>query len=316
MVDANSATSKRASVIELIPNRAEGSDGNKSRPRARFATLRFLTVANPWLADEHKSMYGFPSMHVPQILVVEDFEQFRRFVVSTLRQRARFQVAEASNGLEALQKVEEQEPDVVLLDIGLPNLNGIEVAKCLRRLAVPPKIVFISQESSPEVVREVLDLGALGYVHKLRAGSDLLPAVNAALEGGRFVSKGLESKERCLVAQIGYDQVKVAARTDLLRAHGYQVVSVIGNEAARRVLDSLQHCDVFLVGPTAPKETREEMVAWLKAKFPGVPILALNPSTSPTLRGADHNVNQNSPEVWLPLITRTLGHCSGVASAK
>jgi len=255
-------------------------------------------------------------MHAANILVVEDFERFRRFVVSTLEQTARFRVAEASNGLEALQKVEEQQPDVILLDIGLPNLNGIEVAKRLRRLAVPPKIVFISQESSPEVVREALNLGALGYVHKLRAGSDLLLAVNAVLEGGRFVSRGLEIKERCLVGQVGYDQTRVAARTDLLRAHGYQVVSVIGNEAARRVVDSLQHCHVFLVGPTAPKETREEMVVWLKAKFPGVPILALNPPTTPTLSGADYNVNQNSPEVWLSLITRTLGHCSGVESAK
>jgi len=254
-------------------------------------------------------------MHAAHILVVEDFEQFRRFVVSALRQTARFQVAEASNGLEALQKVEEQQPDVVLLDIGLPNLSGIEVAKRLRRLAVPPKTVFISQESSPEVVREALNLGALGYVHKLCAGSDLLPAVHAALEGACFVSKRLEIKERYLVGQVGYDQTKVAARTDLLRAHGYQVVSVIGNEAARRVLDSLPHCHVFLVGPSAPNETREEMVGWLKAKFPGVPILALNPPTTPPLSGADYNVSQNSPEVWLPLINRALGHCSGVGSA-
>src|SRR5215472_2618551 len=168
-------------------------------------------------------------MHAANILVVEDFERFRRFVVSTLEQTARFRVAEASNGLEALQKVEEQQPDVILLDIGLPNLNGIEVAKRLRRLAVPPKIVFISQESSPEVVREALNLGALGYVHKLRAGSDLLLAVNAVLEGGRFVSRGLETKERCLVGQVGYDQARALARTDLLTACGYQVVSVIGN---------------------------------------------------------------------------------------
>jgi DNA-binding NarL/FixJ family response regulator len=127
-----------------------------------------------------------------KILVVEDFEQFRQFVVSTLQQRAEFQVLGASNGLEALRKAEEQRPDLVVLDIGLPGLDGIEVARRLRKLSAPPKIVFVSQESSPELVREALSLGALGYVHKLRAGSDLLPAVEAALEGRRFVSKELE----------------------------------------------------------------------------------------------------------------------------
>ena len=131
-------------------------------------------------------------MLTANILVVEDFERFRQFVVSTLRQGAKFEVAEASSGLEALQRIEEREPDLVLLDVGLPGLNGIEVARRLRRLAAPPKIVFLSQESSPEIVAEALNLGALGYVHKTRAGSDLLPAIEAALEGRRFVSKGLK----------------------------------------------------------------------------------------------------------------------------
>ena len=130
-------------------------------------------------------------MPTPKILVVEDFEQFRQLIVSTLQQRTK-QIAEASDGMEALQEAEKQQPDLVSLDIGLPSLNGIEVARRLRKLAVPPKIVFISQESSPEVVAEALNLGALGYVHKTRAGSDLLPAIDAALEGRRFVSSGLQ----------------------------------------------------------------------------------------------------------------------------
>jgi two-component system response regulator EvgA len=127
-----------------------------------------------------------------RILVVEDFEQFRRFVVSTLQQRAEFQITEASDGLEALQKAKEEQPDLVLLDLGLPKLNGIEVARRLRKLAISPKIVFVSQESSPEVVREAIHLGALGYVQKVRAGRDLLPAIEAALEGKHFVSQGLD----------------------------------------------------------------------------------------------------------------------------
>ena len=74
----------------------------------------------------------------------------------------------------------------------MPDLNGIELVRSLRKLAVPPKIIFVSQESSPEVVREALNLGGLAYVQKMRAGSDLLPAIESALEGRRFVSKGLK----------------------------------------------------------------------------------------------------------------------------
>jgi DNA-binding NarL/FixJ family response regulator len=127
----------------------------------------------------------------PKILVVEDFEKFRQFVVSTLREKTECLITQSSDGLEAVQQAAEQKPDLVLLDIGLPSLNGMEVARRLRRLAIPPKIVFVSQESSPEIVREALDHGALGYVHKLSARTDLLPAIEAALLGRRFVSSGL-----------------------------------------------------------------------------------------------------------------------------
>ena len=246
------------------------------------------------------------SASTPRILVVEDFEQFRQFICCVLARNGDFQVDQASDGLEAVQKVEEQRPDLILLDIGLPKLNGLEVARRVRKLPVPPRILFISQESSPEVVREALSNGALGYVHKLRAERDLLPAVEAVLIGKRFVSRGLEIKERCLVGQIGYDYAKVMTRAHLLEALGYEVVSAMGNEAARRVLDLSRHWDFFIVGHAAPKEVREEMVAWLRAKLPGVPILALNPPETLLLSGADYNEKQNAHERWLFLITDAL----------
>jgi len=97
-------------------------------------------------------------------------------------------ICEVSDGLEAVHKAEELKPDLILLDIGLPTLNGIEAARQIRKLAPDSKIVFLSQESSAEVVEEALRLGAWGYVLKTRAGSDLLPAVEAILSGKRFVS--------------------------------------------------------------------------------------------------------------------------------
>jgi DNA-binding NarL/FixJ family response regulator len=131
-------------------------------------------------------------MSLIRVLVVEDFDPFRQFICSTLRKRPGLQViCEVSNGLEAVQKAEELKPDLILLDIGLPGLNGIEAARQIRQLATQSKIIFVSQESSPEVVQEALSLGAWGYIVKPRAASELMAAVEAVLEGRRFVSSGL-----------------------------------------------------------------------------------------------------------------------------
>lgn len=127
-----------------------------------------------------------------RVLVVEDFVPFWQFVRSTLADRPDVQVIdEVADGLEAVQKAEQLEPDLVLLDIGLPTLNGIEVARQIRKLVPASKIIFVSQESSSEVVQEALKLGAWGYVIKTRAASDLLAAVDAFLQGRQFVSVGL-----------------------------------------------------------------------------------------------------------------------------
>jgi DNA-binding NarL/FixJ family response regulator len=124
------------------------------------------------------------------VLVVEDFEPFRRFVCSTLRKTPKLRVVcEVSDGLEAVQKAEELKPDLILLDIGLPTLNGIEAARQIRKLAPESKILFLSQESSADIVQEALNLGALGYIVKAHVGSDLLDAVEAVTLGEQFVSR-------------------------------------------------------------------------------------------------------------------------------
>jgi DNA-binding NarL/FixJ family response regulator len=127
-----------------------------------------------------------------RVLVAEDFAPFRQFICSILATRANLEVVCAvADGLEAIQNTKILEPDMVLLDIGLPTLNGIEVARQIRQLAPESKIIFVSQESSAEVLREAFSLGAWGYVAKPRARLDTLTAVDAALAGSRFVSLGL-----------------------------------------------------------------------------------------------------------------------------
>jgi len=127
-----------------------------------------------------------------RVLVGEDFAPFGQFIRSRLAKMPDLQViCEVADGLEAVQKAKALEPDLVLLDIGLPTLNGIEAARQIRNLAPESKIIFVSQESSSEVVLEALNLGAWGYVVKTSAASDLPAAVEAVLEGRHFVSVGL-----------------------------------------------------------------------------------------------------------------------------
>ncbi len=132
-----------------------------------------------------------------RVLVVDDYEPFRRFVCSTLGQRRDLQViGEASDGLEAVRKAEELKPDLVVLDIGLPILNGIEVARRIRKLCPECKILFMSQGSSADVAQETFSLGALGYVVKAHAGSELSAAMEAVCQGRLFLSKGLSGHNR------------------------------------------------------------------------------------------------------------------------
>ena len=102
-----------------------------------------------------------------RVMVVDDFQPFRQFVCSKLEQRSGLQVVdEASDGLEAVAKAEELKPDLILLDIGLPILNGIEAARQILGLVPKTKIMFLSQESSTDIVQEAMSLGAWGYVLK------------------------------------------------------------------------------------------------------------------------------------------------------
>jgi DNA-binding NarL/FixJ family response regulator len=137
------------------------------------------------------------SSALTRILLVDDFEPFRKSVRCLIRQTTESVVLyEVSDGLVAVQKAEELRPNLILLDIGLPSLNGIEVARQIRDLAPESKIIFVTTESSPEFVREALNLGAHGYVVKSRITSDLLAAAEAVLQGGQFVSPGLVGNNR------------------------------------------------------------------------------------------------------------------------
>lgn len=127
-----------------------------------------------------------------RILVVDDFESWRRMVSTLLQGHPQWQIiAEAADGLEAVQKSEQLQPDLILLDIGLPRLNGIEAARQISSLAPRSRILFVSENICPDLAREALRIGGRGYVVKSDAAHDLLPAVEAVIHDRRFVSRRL-----------------------------------------------------------------------------------------------------------------------------
>jgi DNA-binding NarL/FixJ family response regulator len=131
-----------------------------------------------------------------RVLIAEDYEPFRRFLSSTVQNRYEtLVISEVADGLEAVQKARELQPELVLLDIGLPRLNGIQVIRQIRKLSPRSRILFVTQESSADLMHEAFQSGAAGYLIKADAGRELTIAVDAVLRGERYVSTSLAGHE-------------------------------------------------------------------------------------------------------------------------
>ena len=135
-----------------------------------------------------------PTTPTIRVLLAEDYQPFRRFLSSTIQNKLGWNdIHEVADGSHAVQKAQELKPELILLDIGLPTLNGIEAAKRIKKVSPDSKILFVSQEISADVVEEALKTGAEGYVCKMDAGAEFLAAIDAILQGQRYVSRSLSS---------------------------------------------------------------------------------------------------------------------------
>ena len=127
-----------------------------------------------------------------RILVVDDYARWRLFVLQSLeKERGIKVVGQASDGLEAVEKAQELQPDMILLDIGLPTLNGIEAALRIQAVSPHSKVLFVSENGSVDIVNESMSTGASGFVKKSDAARELLTAIREVHAGKQFLSANL-----------------------------------------------------------------------------------------------------------------------------
>lgn len=131
-------------------------------------------------------------MSVKQILVVDDSSSWLHFVRGLLELKAEFNViATATNGTEAIEKARELQPNVVLMDLGLPGMNGFEATRQIRQISPASKIVFLSEQRDSDLIEAAFQAGGMGYILKSDSYFDLLAAIGFILRDRRFVSHSL-----------------------------------------------------------------------------------------------------------------------------
>lgn len=131
-------------------------------------------------------------MSLRKILVVDDFQPWHRFVLQMFESVGDSNIIHfAADGLEAIEKAAELQPDVILMDIGLPLIDGIEAARRIRVLSPSSKILFLSEHRSHDYIQAAFDAGGSGYILKSDSNWDLIPGVQAAMAGEQFISRSI-----------------------------------------------------------------------------------------------------------------------------
>jgi CheY-like chemotaxis protein len=172
--------------VERSGQLGRDASGDREFPRAADSTSERLEVNcdGEWV-----------EVALIQVLLVDDHEIARRSIRSVLSRQADLDViCETADGEEAVKKAEELHPGIILLDITLPGISGIQAARQIRAVSPNSRIIFLSQHDSIQTAKDALSVGAHGYVVKSDAGRDLLTAIATVYEGRTFVSRTLVAR--------------------------------------------------------------------------------------------------------------------------
>lgn len=131
----------------------------------------------------------------PKILLADDLEEMRRTVASLLQEEFQI-VAVAENGVQAIELALSRNPDLLVLDMFMPDLNGIETAFRVKASGCSCKVLFLTAHDDGDFVEAAMSIGALGYVLKNQLATDLIPAIHRVLNGGIFISQPVHSSSR------------------------------------------------------------------------------------------------------------------------
>ena len=129
-----------------------------------------------------------------KILIVDDHDLIRQGLKSIISLDNEIEVVgEANNGIKAIEKINELSPDILLLDMKMPGLDGIEVLKTVKEMNVNLKVIMLTVENDGKVIREAINIGADGYILKESAGEQIIEAIYSVYNGDNFIDKSLVS---------------------------------------------------------------------------------------------------------------------------
>ena len=132
-----------------------------------------------------------------RILVVDDSPDWQRFLLARFASNCDLKIiAVANDGLEAVQKAAELQPDLLLMDLNLPVMNGFDATRRIREVSPNCKVLFLTQNASRDLVSAAFEAGACGYIVKSDSGADLVPGIKAVFENQQFVSRSLRAGSR------------------------------------------------------------------------------------------------------------------------
>ena len=180
-----------------------------------------------------------------KVLLAEDHVIVRKGLRSLLDREADIEVVgEADNVQQAVEKAQILRPDIVLMDITMPVLNGLEATQQIKELRLPIKVVVLTVHATPEYAFQILRAGGSGYVLKHAAVSELIGAIRTVHQGGSFLSPSIS---RHAVDEYGRQATTTEDRYDKLTAREREVLQMVAEGRTNREIANIMHVTVKTV---------------------------------------------------------------------